>query len=99
MSKLFILTRKDLPIPYQAVQAGHALAQWMLENKEHHWQNNTLVYVSVEDEEHLDMWCSKLRSKGQSYSEFHEPDIDNQKTAIACYSDGKIFGKLKLMGE
>lgn len=30
--KLYIITRRDLKSKYAGVQAGHALAQWMLEN-------------------------------------------------------------------
>ena len=98
MEKLFILTRKDMPFAYQAVQSGHAVAQWMLENGNHHWRNQTLVYLSVPDEQHLNLWCSKLESKGHKFSQFCEPDINNEKTSIACYTDGKIFSNLKLMG-
>jgi hypothetical protein len=98
MEKLFILIRKDLPLAYQAVQAGHAVAQWMLDNPAHRWGNQTLVYLSVPDETHLDLWCSKLESRGYGYSEFREPDIDNQKTAVACYGAEKMFSKLNLMG-
>lgn len=99
MGKLFVLVRKDMPLPYQGVQAGHAVAQWMIENKNHSWLNSTLVYLNVHDLDHLEMWCKKLKSLGSNYSEFIEPDLNNERTSIACYSDGKVFGKLKLMGE
>jgi len=33
MKKLYVLIRSDLPSKsYQAVQGGHALAEWMLRN-------------------------------------------------------------------
>lgn len=32
MKKMYVLIRKDLDVNYQAVQAGHALAQFMLEH-------------------------------------------------------------------
>jgi hypothetical protein len=64
MGKLFVLTRNDLQPAYQAVQAGHAVAQWMLENEGHKWRNQTLVYLSVPDESHLEMWCDKIRRSG-----------------------------------
>ncbi len=99
MKKLFVLSRKDLGLPYQAVQSGHAVAQWLLDNPVNEWQNNTLVYVSVPDEQRLEMWCNKLNSHCYTFSEFFEPDINNQRTAIACYTDSGIFSKLKLMGE
>lgn len=31
MKKMYILTRRDLSKSYQAVQAGHALAQYMID--------------------------------------------------------------------
>ena len=98
MSKLFVLTRNDLPMNYQAVQAGHAIAQWMLDNKNQDWNNQTLVYLNVPNEEHLKYWCTKLDYKGISYTSFHEPDIGNQMTSIACHKNDKLFSKLKLMG-
>lgn len=95
---LYILTRRDIPDGAKCVQSGHAVAQWMLENKNHKWQNNTLVYVTVPDKAFLQLWCWKLSSYGHAYSEWYEPDMDNERTSIACYSeDGKIFGGLPLM--
>lgn len=87
-----------MPEPYQSVQSGHSVAQWMLENKDHHWNNETLVYLSIPDGDHLDMLCLKLKSRGYQYSEFIEPDLGNQRTSIAIYDDGKILSRFKLMG-
>ena len=64
MGKLFVLTRADLPPGYQAVQAGHAVAEWMLRNDGHEWRNQTLVYLSVPDEPSLAMWADKIRRSG-----------------------------------
>ena len=32
MSKLYVIVRNDIPLAYQGVQGGHALAQWLLDN-------------------------------------------------------------------
>lgn len=29
-NRLYVLVRKDIPRGYQAVQAGHAVAEWMM---------------------------------------------------------------------
>lgn len=48
MKKLYVISRGDLPLAYQAVQAGHAVAQWMLDSGgANEWNNQTLVYLHV----------------------------------------------------
>jgi hypothetical protein len=100
MSKLYVITRSDLELPYQGVQAGHAVSRWSRVNPDHlWWDNETMAYLVVDDESHLKRWCEKLKVRGYDFIEFHEPDIGNQLTAIACYSDDKIFRGLKKMRE
>lgn len=99
MGKLYVITREDLELQYQGVQAGHGLAAWMLDNPDHEWQNSTLVYLSVDDEEHLKRWEQKLSVRGYEFSKFHEPDIGNELTAVACYTDTNIFSSLRKMGD
>lgn len=95
--RLYVLTRGDLEKSYQAVQAGHAVAQFLLENPESNWKNNYLIYLNVKDEEELKYWMWKLNKKGIKYSEFKEPDINNETTAVAVANDNNIFKKLKLL--
>jgi len=95
--RLYVLVRKDLPESYRAVQAGHAVAQWILCDHDQLWLNETLVYLGVDNEEDLMYWKDKLYYKNINYEEFREPDIGNQLTAIATLTDGKIFRKLKLI--
>lgn len=95
MEKLFILIRDDLPLAYQAVQGGHALAQWMLDNKQQSWNNGILVYLKVKN---IDLWMHKMRTKGINFSYFVEPDIGNVITALAVQAEDKFFQKLNLIG-
>ena len=98
MSRLFVLVNNEMPLAYQGVQAGHAVAQWLIEHPNQTWNNNYLIYLGVSEKE-LHRWVTKLKYKNDDYSIFKEPDLDNKITAIACLADDKnIFKKLKLMG-
>ena len=46
MNRLYVLVSKDLEPIYGCVQGGHAVAQWLLDNKEtQSWNNNYLIYL------------------------------------------------------
>ena len=97
---MYVLIRNDIPRSYQAVQAGHAVAQYVMKHFEYtqvNW-NLTLVYLNVKGEPALDEWEYDLKKLGINFETFVEPDIGNQKTAIAILTDKKeVFKRLKLM--
>lgn len=93
--RLYVLVRKDLPESYKAVQAGHAVAEWLLHDRS--WKNETLIYLTVPDEASLYRWAYKLDFKGVKWVGFREPDIGNQLTALAAKADGNVFKKLPLL--
>lgn len=97
--KLYVLVRNDLKPAYRACQAGHVVAQWLLEFGQEKWKNETLIYLGVNDEEELNYWCNKLNEKGFEWAGFREPDIGNELTGIACLSDGREFKRLKLISD
>lgn len=99
MKKLYVLTRRDLKTKYAGVQAGHAVAQWMLENptQAKEWNNGTLIYLSVSCEEALQAWGEKLTELGIPWAGFKEPDIGDQLTAIATYGNGELYKELRLL--
>jgi hypothetical protein len=79
---------------YGCVQGGHAVAQWLLDNKNTQtWNNNYLIYVYAD----IDKWIYKLKLKDLNYSIFYEPDLGNIPTAIAIESDGSMFKNLKMV--
>lgn len=97
MKKLFVLVRNDIPTSDQAVQAGHAVAKFML-TYPGLWSNEILVYLSVEDKEELTLWKYKTSNKFLDHSVFSEPDMNNEITAIALMCKDSFVGKLNLMG-
>ena len=69
-------------------------AQWLLEHPNQNWNNNYLIYLYAD----LDKWRVRLDLTNKDYSMFREPDLNNQLTAIALQDDGRMFKKLKLVG-
>lgn len=96
--KLYILIREDLKsVEYKAVQAGHAVAQFLIDHPDDDWNNDYLIYVKVKDEERLKIWNMKLKDKGAKTAPFYEPDLNNQMTALASrFKDEKRI-KLPLL--
>ena len=95
MKKLYVLIDQKLDAVYGCVQGGHAVAQWLLEHPNQDWNNNYLIYLYAD----LDIWRFRLDLVGKDYSVFHEPDRNNDVTAIALQDDGRMFKKLKLVRE
>ena len=85
--KLRVVSRRDLPIPYQAVQSGHAAIDFQHEHSEiaKEWQtkSNYLAFLTVSDETELIKLISKATLTGVKHTVFREPDIGNQITAVA----------------
>ena len=92
--RLYVLIRKDLGPAYGAVQAGHAVAEFVLRCPEL-WKNNTLIYLGVDDDKCLRRWGERLDQRGIQWVGFIEPDIGNQMTAIATVCERDIFRELK----
>lgn len=102
--KLRVITRRDLKLPYQAVQSGHAGIQFQYEHPEiaKNWYNNSnyLIFLSVENEDELKQLIDKAKQKNIKISIFREPDLNNEITAIAIepsLKSKKLTSGLKLM--
>ena len=68
--------------------------------KNWHTKSNYLIYLTVKDEKELQELKQKVVEKGILYTEFLEPDIDNQLTAITLEPGiiaKKITSNLKLL--
>ena len=98
MDKLYVLVRKDITIQQQAVQAGHAVAEYILNCPQITWDNGTLVYLGVKNQDQLQKWAMKLDFVGIPYAVFREPDLNNEITALAAVSnDYRVFKSLQLI--
>ena len=96
--KMYVLVRNDLSEKYKFVQGGHALAQYALQFPEifREWNNETICYLGVRNLIEIKKWVPKLAIENKFYSDFIEPDLDSQLTAIACYDSGEVFKSLPL---
>lgn len=95
--KMFVIVRKDLSTSQQAVQAGHALAEYLLHGPFSRWQNGTLVYLGVKGLKQLENIKHKFEVEDIPHKEFREPDLNNEITAIATDSNNRIIERLNLL--
>jgi hypothetical protein len=79
------------------VQAGHALAAYLLHSPNFRWKNETLIYLGVKGLTQLLNLKRKLDNHEINYVEFREPDLDNQVTAIASDEECPIFERMNLL--
>jgi hypothetical protein len=93
--RLYVLIRADLSPEQQAVQAGHAVAEFILRGPATHWNNDYLIYLHVKNEDELFYWGDRLERKGHVWIGFKEPDMDNELTAIAVECNGRTLRKLE----
>ena len=95
-NKLYVLIDKTLKPVYGCVQGGHAVAQWMIEHpNSREWHNDYLIYLSAD----ISKWKRKLEFLEVNYTEFKEPDLDNQTTALAVFGHEELFKNLKVVTE
>ena len=95
--KLFVIVRKDLSHSQRAVQAGHALAAYLLHSPNFRWKNETLIYLGIKGLRQIENLKRKLDINDIKHVEFREPDLNNEITAIASDQQCKIFEKMNLL--
>ena len=95
--KLYVLVRKDLSRSQQAVQAGHAVAEYLLRGPSSSWGNGTLVYLGVRNKHELETWQEEISSAGYEIIPFYEPDRNNEMTSFATECNSKLLEELKLL--
>ena len=93
MKRLYVLIDQSLDPVYGCVQGGHAVAQYLLDNKEtQDWNNNYLIYLYAD----IEKWARKLKRLNRNFSVFREPELGNDPTANAIEDSGRLFRNLKL---
>lgn len=93
MQRLYVLIDNKLDSIYGCVQGGHVVAQWLLNHPNQNWNNSYLIYVSAD----ISKWKERLDILEIDYTEFREPDLNNQVTALAILNNDKVFKNLKLI--
>ena len=104
--KFRVITRRDLSIAVQAVQAAHAAIDFQHEypqvSTEWHKHSNYLAILTTKDEQSLTDLIVKASLRGIKYTVFREPDINNEITAVALEASNeakKLCSNLPLFGK
>lgn len=107
-SKLYVLVRADLSRSQQAVQAGHAVVEWIKaeackfdwDGREIKtrpwrwgWEGQTLIYLKAENLKDLTFCYEEC----EDAVPFHEPDIGGEMTAFAVFDPPSWFESLRLL--
>jgi len=98
--RIYTLTRTDISKGQQAVQAGHSLAQYIIEWNPHiskKWNNGSIINLGLGSEKSLKRWIKKLERLNIKYSIFREPDMNYEITSIAVLDIGNIFKGIPLL--
>lgn len=78
--KLYVVVDSKLRVSQQAVQACHAVAEFVKNNPYTTWTNGTIVLLKEEMRGYF-----YGRFFPNEFAQFHEPDLDNKMTAYVMY--------------
>jgi len=83
LNKLCVLIREaELTAAQQAVQAGHAVAEWLIAFPDV-WQNGILIYTKVPSERDLLSYAAMFDSRDCKYTLYSDIDLGENFTALA----------------
>lgn len=83
-SYLYVVSRSDIPIAHQAVQAAHAGIEYALTFGRPPDYHPSYIHLTVDDKSRLEVLRQKLNDANIPTTEFHEPYQNWGLTAIAC---------------
>ena len=78
---MYVLVRRDLSVPQQAVQSAHAV--WEAAKTFDAVEHPSVILCGVKTEQSLWNARNYLSNAGIKFCDFTEPDIGDQLTAIA----------------
>lgn len=85
--KLFIVVRQDLPPGRSYAQVAHAITEYavLFQACFFGWYeaSNTIAVLQVPTMVELAKLCDRAEFEGCRKAEFHEPDLNNELTAVA----------------
>jgi hypothetical protein len=98
---MYVLVRRDLSFPYQAVQSAHAAIEAARQFIPPSYEHPHLVLLGVSGEQELLSAARDINHVGIDCKIFREEDIGNQATALAteCISgrQRRFFSGYKLL--
>ncbi len=96
-TQVYVFVRLDLTHPQQVVQACHACLGLTRPVDE----VPSVIVIGIKSEEKLKGVIEYLKSINLDFSEFREPDLDNQLTAVATEpvreADKGLFRRYQLL--
>lgn len=81
---LYSISRRDIPLAQQAIQAAHAGIEFARLFMSESTIHPSYIHLTARNQEHLELLRARLQASGISTAEFHEPYQDWGLTAIAC---------------
>ena len=103
--KLYVITRSDISIGYQAVQSIHGAIEFVLTypelSNDWHKQSNYIALLVVKNEEELSRLYNKAKNRNIKCVSFKEPDLNDEITSIVLepgLDSKRLCSYLKLVG-
>jgi len=85
--KLYIVVREDIPYGSPCAQVAHALTEFSIKYpadfRDWYVASNTIAVLQVPTMLDLAKLCERAEFESVRKAEFHEPDLNNELTAVA----------------
>lgn len=95
---MYVVTRADLPVAVQAVQAAHAAVQLAVANPSAHnlADDGALIILAARDALSLHDLIADLGHARLNFEIFTEPDLGYELTAVAFYGAPRLASRYPL---